>query len=55
MNSKGQLLVKFHERTAFGKFCLAVADADVPYTMAGSQTIVLAETQSAVAKSDRLC
>lgn len=43
MGGKGRLAVKFQERTAFGKFCLALSEDDVPFTLAGFQTVVLAE------------
>jgi hypothetical protein len=43
MSAKGRLAVKFQERAALGKFCLALYEEDVPFTLAGFKTVVLAE------------
>lgn len=43
MGPRGKLAVKFQERAVLGKFCLALSDDDIPFTLAGFRTVVLAE------------
>lgn len=43
MASKAMVSVKFQEREALGKFCLALSQDDIPFTLSGFKTVVLSE------------
>ena len=43
MNPKRRFAVKFTERETFGRFCHALSADEIPFTLAGFQTVVLAE------------
>ena len=39
-----KLRVRFKDREAFGHFCVTLADDQVPFALAGCQTVILAKT-----------
>ncbi|HEV8440725.1 MAG TPA: hypothetical protein VGT40_21775 [Methylomirabilota bacterium] len=43
MPTKREVALRFSDKTAFGRFCVALSEGDVPFRLAGFRTAVLAE------------
>lgn len=43
MPAKREVALRFKDKTAFGKFCVALDEEDVPFRLAGFRTVVMAE------------
>ena len=43
MPAKREVALRFSGKTAFGEFCLALSEEDVPFRLAGFRTVVLVE------------
>ena len=43
MLAKREVALRFKDKAAFGKFCVALSEEDVPFRLAGFQSVVLAE------------
>jgi hypothetical protein len=44
MDSRHRVAIRFRDRAAFGRCCMALNQDEVPFSLAGSYTVVLRET-----------
>jgi len=43
MRAKREVALRFRDKAAFGQFCIALSEDDVPFRLAGFKTVVLTE------------